>query len=229
MLEMVDKMLVQPQALPAPPPQALQGVEAVEAAPPQAAQDEQAALPAPKNSLSRLAEQGVKADEVRPKRRKLRLEGRVPQPQGPSEFAQPPSSVDARRSAGRPKGSVTVLKLDSVNSTHREIMTWLKVNLPKFVSEVPEARKKKNQVLYLTDLQEALLAIPVFRRMVDGRKIAVESLKIALFRAFPISTVGERKAYHHRIGPADEKGGRHGFHHYELDYDKLEILIKQMP
>ena len=112
---------------------------------------------------------------------------------------------------------------------HRPIFTWLKDILPRFVSEVPEARKKENQTLYLTDLQEALLAIQQFKRMVEGRKLAVESLKRAMLLAFPMSGVGERKAYHRRIGPEDEKGGRHGFHHYELNYDKLENLIQQMP
>ena len=194
-------------------------VQALPAPPPQAPQAEQPPPPAPK----RQAEQAPAPERHR---QKLRA-AYVPQPQGPSAAAEAPGPVHARRGAGRPKGSFTVLKLDSVQ--HRPIFTWLKDILPRFVSEVPEARKKENQTLYLTDLQEALLAIQQFKRMVEGRKLAVESLKRAMLLAFPMSGVGERKAYHRRIGPEDEKGGRHGFHHYELNYDKLENLIQQMP
>ena len=213
LLEMVKNMApTQPQALPAPPPQALQAGAAVAAV-----EAEQGVEAAPPQAL-----QGVEADEAaRRKRQKLRA-APVPKPQGPSAAAEPPSS-----GRGRPKGSVTVLKLDSVE--HSAIFAWLKNNLPKFVFEVAEARKKENRTLYLTDLQEALLAIEEFKRMVGSRKLAVESLKRAMLLAFPMSGVGPWKAYHSRIGPEDEKGGRHGFHHYELNYDKLEDLIQQMP
>jgi hypothetical protein len=196
MLEVIDKMVVQPQ--PQAPP------------------------PAPK----RQAEQAPAPGRHR---QKLRAEY-VPQPQGPSAAAEAPAAGGYNlgiKTAGRPY----VLKLDPQNPEHQRIFAWLKLNLPELVSEVPlpaGAQKDEGVFLKLTDLQDALLSIPAFNRMVNGRRLGVEDIKRVLFISFPMANVGPWKAFHRCIGKKDEKGGAHAFHHYELNKEGLRRL-QRMP
>ena len=61
--------------------------------------------------------------------------------------------------------------------------------------------------------------------MVGGKKLRVEDLKQAMFRAIP----GSFFHYHDRISLPHQTVGMKGFMHYELKHDACKTLIRQMP